>query len=173
MQIEPTGMARLSAEAEELDCNPIKLKYLDALNLIERLHRRLLEVIKDDFERHGEPEVNPVQALLLYNIADAELTAGELKSRGHYQGSNVSYNLKRLVEAGYVHHERSSTDRRSVRIRLTEKGKSIRARVDALYDRQMLAVEQVVGLGPDELDRINKSLGRLERYWTDQILYRL
>lgn len=173
MQIEPTGMSRLSAEAEEIDCSPIKLKYLDALNLIERLHRRLLEVIKDDFERHGEPEVNPVQALLLYNIADAELTAGELKSRGHYQGSNVSYNLKRLVESGYVHHERSSTDRRSVRIRLTEKGKAIRARVDALYDRQMLAVEQVVGLGPDELDRINKSLSRLERYWTDQILYRL
>ena len=173
MQIEPTGMSRLSAEAEEIDCSPIKLKYLDALNLIERLHRRLLEVIKDDFERHGEPEVNPVQALLLYNIADAELTAGELKSRGHYQGSNVSYNLKRLVESGYVHHERSSTDRRSVRIRLTEKGKTIRARVDALYDRQMLAVEQVVGLGPDELDRINKSLSRLERYWTDQILYRL
>jgi DNA-binding MarR family transcriptional regulator len=173
MQIEPTGMSRLSAEAEEIDCNPVKLKYLDALNLIERLHRRLLEVIKDDFERHGEPEVNPVQALLLYNIADAELTAGELKSRGHYQGSNVSYNLKRLVEAGYVHHERSSTDRRSVRIRLTEKGKAIRARVDALYDRQMLAVEQVVGLGSDELDRINKSLSRLERYWTDQILYRL
>ena len=173
MQIEPTGMSRLSAEAEEIDCSPIKLKYLDALNLIERLHRRLLEVIKDDFERHGEPEVNPVQALLLYNIADAELTAGELKSRGHYQGSNVSYNLKRLVESGYVHHERSSTDRRSVRIRLTEKGKAIRARVDALYDRQMLAVEQVVGLGSDELDRINKSLSRLERYWTDQILYRL
>jgi len=151
----------------------LKVRYLDALNLIERLHRRLLDVIKDDFERHGEPEVNPVQALLLYNIADAELTAGELKSRGHYQGSNVSYNLKRLVEAGYVHHERSSTDRRSVRIRLTEKGKAIRARVDALYDRQMLAVEQVVGLGSDELDRINKSLSRLERYWTDQILYRL
>jgi DNA-binding MarR family transcriptional regulator len=173
MQIEPTGMLRLSAEAEAVDCNPVKLKYLDALNLIERLHRRLLEVIKDDFERHGEPEVNPVQALLLYNIADAELTAGELKSRGHYQGSNVSYNLKRLVESGYVHHERSSTDRRSVRIRLTEKGKAIRARVDALYDRQMLAVEQVAGLGPDELDRLNKALSRLERYWTDQILYRL
>ncbi|WP_395685175.1 transcriptional regulator LdtR [Aestuariivirga sp.] len=153
--------------------NSVKLRYLDALNLIERLHHRLLEVIKDDFERHGEPEVNPVQALLIYNIADAELTAGELKSRGHYHGSNVSYNLKRLVETGYVHHERSAADRRSVRIRLTEKGQAVRARVDALYNRQMLAVEQVVGLGPDELDHINKALSRLERYWTDQILYRL
>jgi DNA-binding MarR family transcriptional regulator len=153
--------------------SPVKPKYLDALNLIERLHRRLLEMIKDDFDRHGQPGINPVQALLIYNMADAELTAGELKSRGHYQGSNVSYNLKKLVELGYVHHERAANDRRSVRVRLTPKGQAVRNRVDALYDRQMRAVEQVVGLNADELDRINKSLARLERYWTDQILYRL
>ena len=170
MQIELTGVESPHGEPQG---NPVKPKYLDAVNLIERLHRRLLEVIKDDFERHGEPEVNPVQALLLYNIADDELTAGELKTRGHYQGSNVSYNLKKLVEAGYVHHARSATDRRSVRVRLTPKGKSIRNRVDALYNRQMQAVEQLVGLDADELDRINKALTRLERYWTDQILYRL
>ena len=153
--------------------SPIKHRYLEALTLIERLHRRLLDVIKDDFERTGEPEVNPVQALLLFNIADAELTAGELKTRGHYQGSNVSYNLKKLVESGYVRHERSSTDKRSVRVSLTPKGQAIRDRVDALYNRQLQAVEQVVGLNTDELDRINKALTRLERYWTDQILYRL
>lgn len=170
MPAEPKPAASQPAEAGSAH---VKSRYLDSLNLIERLHRRLLEVIKDDFERHGEPEVNPVQALLLYNIADEELTAGELKTRGHYQGSNVSYNLKKLVEAGYVHHARSATDRRSVRVRLTPKGQSIRNRVDALYNRQMQAVEQLVGLDADELDRINKALTRLERYWTDQILYRL
>jgi DNA-binding MarR family transcriptional regulator len=171
MQAELKGLSR--PPAGESGGNPVKPKYLDALNLIERLHRRLLDVIKDDFERNGEPEVNPVQALLLYNIADSELTAGELKTRGHYQGSNVSYNLKKLVESGYVHHERSATDRRSVRIRLTPKGQAVRSRIDALYNRQMQAVEQVVGLNSDELERINKALTRLERYWTDQILYRL
>jgi DNA-binding MarR family transcriptional regulator len=151
----------------------IKNRYLEALTLIERLHRRLLDVIKDDFERTGEKEVNPVQALLLFNISDAELTAGELKTRGHYQGSNVSYNLKKLVEAGYVNHERASTDKRSVRISLTVKGQEIRRRVDALYNRQLHAIEDVVGLSVEEFDRINKALTRLERYWTDQILYRL
>ena len=151
----------------------IKGRYLESLTLIERLHRRLLDVIKDDFERTGEKEVNPVQALLLFNIADAELTAGELKTRGHYQGSNVSYNLKKLVELGYVNHERSSADKRSVRISLTDKGEDIRDRVDALYNRQLSAIEQVVGLSTDEFDRLNKALSRLERYWTDQILYRL
>jgi DNA-binding MarR family transcriptional regulator len=171
MRVETMGALRpVPAEPAE---NPIKPRYLEALTLIERLHRRLLDVIKDDFERSGEPEVNPVQALLLFNIADAELTAGELKTRGHYQGSNVSYNLKKLVESGYVHHERSATDKRSVRVRLTDKGRAIRERVNALYNRQLQAVEQVVGLNTEELDRLNKALTRLERYWTDQILYRL
>ena len=171
MRVDTMGVLRpVPAEPAE---NPIKPRYLEALTLIERLHRRLLDVIKDDFERSGEPEVNPVQALLLFNIADAELTAGELKTRGHYQGSNVSYNLKKLVESGYVHHERSATDKRSVRVRLTDKGRAIRERVNALYNRQLQAVEQVVGLNTEELDRLNKALTRLERYWTDQILYRL
>jgi DNA-binding MarR family transcriptional regulator len=173
MNMQTKVMGTLRETAPDGGMSLLKLRYLDALNLIERLHRRLLDVIKDDFERHGEPEVNPVQALLLYNIADAELTAGELKSRGHYHGSNVSYNLKKLVEAGYVHHERSATDRRSVRVRLTPKGQSIRNRVDALYNRQMQAIEHLAGFDASEFDRINKALTRLERYWTDQILYRL
>jgi DNA-binding MarR family transcriptional regulator len=166
-------MGNLALAPVEAKRQNIKHRYLEALTLIERLHRRLLDVIKDDFERTGEKEVNPVQALLLFNISDAELTAGELKTRGHYQGSNVSYNLKKLVEAGYVHHERSNADKRSVRVSLTEKGMTIRSRVDAMYNRQLQAIEEVVGLSADEFDRINRALTRLERYWTDQILYRL
>jgi DNA-binding MarR family transcriptional regulator len=151
----------------------VKHRYVEALTLIERLHRRLLDVIKDEFERQGEPEVNPVQALLLFNIGDAELTAGELKTRGHYQGSNVSYNLKKLVEAGYVNHERSTSDKRSVRVRLTPRGQEIRKKIDALYNRQVLSITDVASLSVEEFDRLNKALARLERFWTDQILYRL
>jgi DNA-binding MarR family transcriptional regulator len=166
-------MGNVALQPADAKRQNIKHRYMEALTLIERLHRRLLDVIKDDFERSGEKEVNPVQALLLFNISDAELTAGELKTRGHYQGSNVSYNLKKLVEAGYVNHERSSADKRSVRVRLTQKGLEVRARVDAMYNRQLQAVEEIVGLNVEEFDRINKALTRLERYWTDQILYRL
>ena len=96
--------------------------YLESLALVERLHRLLLDVIKDEFERVGVLEINAVQALLLFNIGDNEVTAGELKSRGYYQGSNVSYNLKKLVEMGYMHHQRCEIDRRSVRVRLDRKG---------------------------------------------------
>ncbi len=152
---------------------PIKHRYLEALNLIERLHRRLLDVVKDEFERRGESDINPVQALLLYNIGDEVLSAGELKTRGYYQGSNVSYNLKKLVQAGYVSHERSTTDRRAVRVRLTEKGQEVRRKVDELYNRQLKSIRQVMGMDEEEFDRLNKALARLERFWTDQILYRL
>jgi len=117
--------------------------------------------------------VNSVQALLLYNIGDAELTAGELTSRGYYLGSNVSYNLKKLVDAGYINHQRSTTDRRSVRVRLTPKGQDICKVVSGLYERQLKSLQQVGGVGMDDLEALNKSLIRLERFWTDQIRYQL
>ena len=100
----------------------IRPHYLEALTLVERLHRRLLDVIKDEFDRRGRADINSVQALLLYNIGDKELTAGELRTRGYYLGSNVSYNLKKLVEMGFLDHQRSRVDRRSVRIKLTDRG---------------------------------------------------
>ncbi|MGB6426874.1 MAG: winged helix DNA-binding protein [Methyloceanibacter sp.] len=143
------------------------------MKLIERLHLLLLDVIKDEFERLGRTDVNSVQALLLFNIGDAELTAGELTSRGYYLGSNVSYNLKKLVDAGYINHQRSSTDRRSVRVRLTQKGLDVCKVVNALYMRQLKSLEQVGGVESSDLEVLNRSLIRLERFWTDQIRYQL
>ena len=90
----------------------LKPLYLEAVSRVERLHRRLLDLIKDEFDRMGWDDINPVQALLMFNIGDAEMTAGELRSRGYYLGSNVSYNLKKLVETGYIFQERSRSDRR-------------------------------------------------------------
>ncbi len=147
--------------------------YLEALTLVERLHRRLLDVIKDEFDRRGRADINAVQALLLFNVGEKELTAGELRTRGYYLGSNVSYNLKKLVEMGFLDHQRSRIDRRSVRIKLTQKGREVRDTVASLYDKHVRTVEQVGGISPDEFVGLNKALQRLERFWTDQILYRL
>ena len=145
--------------------------YLDTLAMVERLHRLLLDVIKDEFERLGILDINAVQALLLFNIGDNEVTAGELKSRGYYQGSNVSYNLKKLVEMGYMHHQRCEIDRRSVRVRLTEKGRMVRDTVTDLFGRHAEGLETHGVLGADGMDQVNHSLKRIERYWTDQIRY--
>ncbi|MEJ6478538.1 MAG: winged helix DNA-binding protein [Octadecabacter sp.] len=145
--------------------------YLEALTLVERLHRLLLDVIKDEFERVGVIEINAVQALLLFNIGDNEVTAGELKSRGYYQGSNVSYNLKKLVEMGFMHHQRCEIDRRSVRVRLTEKGRRIRDVVTQLFEGHAQGLQGRGVLDMAGVEDISRALRRVERYWTDQIRY--
>ncbi|MEM9124855.1 MAG: winged helix DNA-binding protein [Pseudomonadota bacterium] len=147
------------------------MSYLEALALVERLHRLLLDVIKDEFERVGVLEINAVQALLLFNIGDHEVTAGELKSRGYYQGSNVSYNLKKLVETGYMHHQRCEIDRRSVRVRLTPQGREIRDIVSELFSRHADGLQNRGVLGVEGIEDITGALRRVERYWTDQIRY--
>ena len=130
-------------------------------------------MIKDEFDRQGGAELNSVQALLLYNIGDSELTAGELKTRGYYLGSNVSYNLKKLVDMGYIHYKRSETDRRSVRVSLTEQGKEACEIVRNLYERQMGSIETVGEIREEDVRDLNRALVRIERFWTDQIRYRL
>ena len=150
---------------------PYLAGYLDALGLLERLHRLMLDVVKDEFERTGVIDINPVQAMLLFNVGDNEVTAGELKSRGYYQGSNVSYNLKKLVELGYIHHQRCAIDRRSVRVRLTERGQAVRRQVAALFEGHAGALEARSVIDLDRLDEVTTALKRLERFWTDRIRY--
>jgi DNA-binding MarR family transcriptional regulator len=164
---------KIGTQTSAVEAEDLRSRYLVSLKLVERLHRLLLDVIKDEFERLGRADVNSVQALLLYNIGDAELTAGELTSRGYYLGSNVSYNLKKLVDAGYINHQRSTTDRRSVRVRLTEKGQEVCKVVSGLYQRQLKSLQQVGGIAADDLETLNKALIKLERFWTDQIRYQL
>jgi DNA-binding MarR family transcriptional regulator len=163
-------MARVGASAGE---DTFRGEYLRALRMIERLHRLLLDVIKDEFDRQGSAEINSVQALLLNNMGDDELTAGELRTRGYYLGSNVSYNLKKLVDMGYLHYKRSDKDRRSVRVSLTPKGVEARDTIQKLYRRQLGSVEAVGQITLDDFKSLNKSLVRLERFWADQIRYRL
>jgi DNA-binding MarR family transcriptional regulator len=145
--------------------------YLEALALVERLHRLLLDVVKDEFERLGILEINAVQALLLFNIGDNEVTAGELKTRGYYQGSNVSYNLKKLVDLGYMHHQRCEIDRRSVRVRLTPRGRQVREVMATLFARHAEGLESRGVIGLQGIEDITTALKRVERYWTDQIRY--
>ena len=148
-------------------------QYLELLQLVERLHRQLLDVVKDELDRDSLDNLNSVQALLLFNIGDQELTAGELRTRGHYLGSNVSYNLKKLVDLGYIQQERSDEDRRTVQISLTESGLAIRDLLEHLFARQSEALEPSGGLTAEQMDSANSALSRIERFWTDHIRFRL
>jgi DNA-binding MarR family transcriptional regulator len=165
--------AKPQAIVSDIQEETIRSLYMESLHLVERLHRRLLDVIKDEFDRQGRDDVNAVQALLLFNIGTSELTAGELRSRGYYLGSNVSYNVKKLVDLGFINHQRSRIDRRSVRISLTEKGQDIAETVARLYERHIGSIEKVGGIGTGEFAEMNKLLQRLDRFWNDSIAYRL
>ena len=168
-----TALAKPRA-AEALEgAASVRKHYLETLNLVERLHRQLLDVIKDELDRRDEREINSVQALLLFNVGDQELTAGELRTRGHYLGSNVSYNLKKLVESGYIHHERSEADRRSVLVRLTQKGEAVRDMLRELFDRHLSSLEAVGNVGASDMEAMNVTLKRMERFWIDQVRFRL
>ena len=151
----------------------IRTLYMESLQLVERLHRRLLDVIKDEFDRNGRSDINAIQALLLFNIGNSELTAGELRLRGYYLGSNVSYNLKKLVDLGFINHQRSRIDRRSVRVSLTPKGNEVADVVAGLYERHVGSIEQVGGINSEEFKQMNRALQRLDRFWNDTIAYRM
>lgn len=146
-------------------------QYMDTLSFIERLHRLLLDVIKDEFERLNVIDVTSVQALLLFNIGDNEVTAGELKTRGYYQGSNVSYNLKKLVEGGYISHERCSIDRRAVRIRLTESGIKVRHIINELWTRHVDGFIDGGSMSLEDFKEMDRTMRTLERFWTEKIRY--
>lgn len=148
-----------------------KRLYLEALLLIERLHRRLLDVLKAELDNVGRNDINNVQALILHNIGDEEVTVGELTNRGYYLGSNVSYNVKKLVENGYLLQERSPHDRRSVRVRLSEKGLQLHGQVNALFERHVAALQKQDELDMRELSGTNTALRGLESFWSAQVRF--
>lgn len=138
--------------------------YLETVAVIERLHRRCLEVIKTELDRADIRDINNIQALILFNIGDEELTVGELTLRGCYHGSNVSYNLKKLRGFGYVTHEQSAHDKRSFRVKLTEKGHEIRALLQEMFERHSDALSDME-VGSEKFSELNETLLRLDRFW--------
>jgi DNA-binding MarR family transcriptional regulator len=137
---------------------------LEVISLVERLHRQFLEVVKLELEGFGIHDINNVQAMMLFNIGDAEMTVGELTLRGCYLGSNVSYNVKKMVETEYLAHERSVHDRRSVHVRLTEKGIKLRDNLTVMHRRHAEMLSRAA-LSADDLQATSVTLRRLERFW--------
>lgn len=148
----------------------MKQSYLETIRLIERLHRRFLDVIKTELDRLGIEDINNVQSLILSNISSEQLTVGELTARGYYLGSNVSYNVKKLVENGYLNQERSPHDRRMTRVRVSAKGLELCNRIDELYQTNAAELEREV-IAQEQLVSTNQVLSALERYWSNYISY--
>lgn len=141
--------------------------YLDAIQLIERLHRQFLDVLKVELDKNHVQDINNVQSMILYNIGEDELTVGELTVRGYYLGSNVSYNVKKMVENGYLDQERSIHDKRSIRVKLSPKGRELHQLVSAMFKRHEEEIENS-DCGDGELKQMNEMLKRIESFWAAQ-----
>lgn len=148
----------------------MRTEYLEATKLLERLHRQFLEVVKTELDRLNIEDINNVQALILFNIGQDELTVGELTNRGYYLGSNVSYNVRKMVENGYLVQERSTHDRRSIRVRLSEKGLALQRHVASMFDRHAVALGNG-GTTADRLRSASASFRDLERFWSSMLDY--
>jgi len=142
---------------------PVKEEYLSVIRLIERLHLQFLEVVKGEVDRLGIRDINNIQALILYNIGEDELTVGELTHRGYYLGSNVSYNVRKMVENGYLIQERSTHDRRSIRVRLSDKGMDVRNKVNDVITEQQVKLSES-GINAEQLQFTATVLNRIERF---------
>ncbi len=141
--------------------------YYEAIQLMERLHRYFLDVLKAELDKKGIQDINNVQSMILYNIGDEDMTVGELTIRGYYLGSNVSYNVKKMVENGYLIQERSVHDKRSIRVKLSEKGKQLRDAVSEMLRRHEKALAGTE-ISDVKLGVLNQTLKMLERFWTSQ-----
>jgi DNA-binding MarR family transcriptional regulator len=155
---------RLASENRE---NPPVPSYYETIHVIERLHRQSLDVMKLELDRLGIQDINNVQSLILYSVGNDQLTVGELTLRGYYLGSNVSYNLKKMVESGYLTQERSLHDRRSVRIKVSPKGEALRGKLDEFFDRDAKLL-MAAGMGPEQFADLGEELGKLERFWASR-----
>lgn len=141
--------------------------YFEAIQLVERLHRHFLDVLKVELDKKGIQDINNVQSMILYNVGKDELTVGELTIRGYYLGSNVSYNVKKMVENGYLEQERSVHDKRSIRVKLSSKGLELHDLISTMFKRHE---DKIKGspLTDDRLKNMSETLLMLERFWASQ-----
>lgn len=147
----------------------MKESYFDVVVMIERLHRLFLEVVKGELDRQNKMDITNVQALILYNIGkNNQLTVGELTNRGYYLGSNVSYNLRKMVKNGYVNQVPSAHDRRSSHVRLTTKGTELYGKIDQALVKQTQLFAKQHGTSID-LEGFGKTLRVFENFWTTLI----
>jgi DNA-binding MarR family transcriptional regulator len=144
--------------------------YGQLTQMIERLHHRMLDVIRYELEQAGVSDINPAQALMLTKIEGREVALRDIIERGYYIGSNASYNIKQLVEAGYVIQKRSDHDKRSAKVSLTEKGEELCRK---LLEFSLVQAKRLAGdkQATENLNAAIDVLRNLEHGWSEYLRY--
>lgn len=146
----------------------MKDEYFQSVQSLERLHRLFLDVIKTELDHMQIFDINNVQAIIIYNIGTSQLTVGELTHRGYYQGSNVSYNLRKMVKNEYVAQVQTPHDRRSSLVKLAPKGLELYKKLDAIFKKHSEVLNKKGG--QETLHQLSSSLQKLENFWNDTVV---
>jgi DNA-binding MarR family transcriptional regulator len=168
--VEALAIDQPASVSSENDAVDHGLVHLELVRVVERVYRRYLDLLRNDLTRLGVDDVSPSQVMMLFTIGTDDLSVRDLIDRGHYLGSNASYNLKRLVECGYVERSASPRDRRAARIRLSERGRNLCdliRKIDETYHRLIVRDEAQ----SREFGVAFHMLRRLEHVWTNAVRY--
>jgi DNA-binding MarR family transcriptional regulator len=142
----------------------MKETYFETIMSIERLHRQFFDLLKAELDRQGIKDITDVQCFILYNIGKSRMTVGEISNRGYYLGSNVTYNLKKMVENAYIIQEQSPHDRRSSHVQLSEKGLKLFDRFDKIFTAHSANLKHNT-IAVEDLTTMRKTMQKLEAFW--------
>ena len=140
----------------------MKKKYLSMVSAIERIHRLYLDLISAELERLKITDINNIQALLIYNIGDKTLSVGEICARGYYLGSNISYNLRKMAQSGYLEQTVAVHDKRSSLTKVTKKGAQLYKNIDNILSQQAVLARRECFV---DFDNLCDDLNRLEVFF--------
>ena len=145
----------------------------ELITLVERLHRRFLDLVRLELQKNGIRDINAVQALVLTNIGEDEVLVRDLIERGYYLGQNVNYSIRKLVDYGYLEQQRDEHDKRSVRVCLTDQGKAILPLVStavAIGNPEGDGA-QASAISSEDMTDLCAKLRMIERGWSEQVQY--
>lgn len=141
----------------------MKQHYYNVFVMMEKMHRLFLDVIRVYLCKKNVRDINNVQALLIYNIGHQKLTVGDLTSQGYYLGTNVSYNLRKTIENGYVIQTPCSYDRRSSEVNLSEKGLELLKVMGEIFEEHTTKLSEN-NIDDQKIEDLYFTLNRIETY---------
>lgn len=137
---------------------------LELIDLTGRLRHLFLDIVDEELNYLKIRDVTPIQLMMMYNLKADQLAVGSLVERGLYNGTNPSYNIKKLVASGYVIQEKSSHDHRNTMIKLSQKGKDVCSKIDRAFSDHMSIVEEN---RPLSLQKAKESMSILQNFWRE------
>lgn len=142
-----------------------KHNYFKLAVTCERLHRMFLEIVRRELSRLQIRDINSAQCLILYQAAheNNKLTINEFTTRGYYMGSNISYNISKMVRNGYFIQCENTDDKRSSYIKLSKKGLELYEKLDELFKDHSFDLEQS-GTDNKDFTKLYNILNEIENF---------